>query len=144
VAPTGPRSALPTVAISVIFGATAVQHDSVEQRRLRDRRRCAQLTVSDPGALRTTSKRSQMFGTVDVIERERSVPGSVDTVEVRNQDPHGPYERRRARQGRYPNRSEKSRSRITSPSSTTRVGHPVDLGDGRPQPSSALSRTWPT
>src|SRR4051812_10635465 len=100
--------ALLTVAISaVIFGASAA-YNMIPSRNAdfgsADVR--VQLTVSDPAALRDDLARlTKMFGTVDVIERANiPVPGSVDTVEARNQDPHGPYGAAMLalRQGRYP------------------------------------------
>jgi putative ABC transport system permease protein len=48
---------------------------------------------------------SRWFGTVEVIgHRAVPVPGSVETVELRAQDPHGPYgaPMLRLREGRYP------------------------------------------
>jgi putative ABC transport system permease protein len=130
--------ALLTVAISaVIFGASAAYNMIPSNNAdfgTADVR--VQLTVSDPAALRhDIDALTKMFGTVDVIERASvPVPGSVDTVEVRNQDPHGPYGAAMLalREGRYPTRSgEVAITDHVAELYDARVGHPVDLGDGR-------------
>jgi putative ABC transport system permease protein len=103
--------ALLTVAIAaVIFGATAAYNVIPSNNAdfgTADVR--VQLTVSDPGTLRNDiAALTKAFGTVDVIERANvPVPGSVDTVEVRQQDPHGAYGAAMValRAGRYPTRA---------------------------------------
>ena len=64
------------------------------------------LDVSDPRRLDTDiAAVTAWFGTVEVIgHRAVPVPGSVETVELRAQDPHGVYSARmlRLREGRYP------------------------------------------
>jgi putative ABC transport system permease protein len=130
--------ALLTVAISaVIFGATAAYNmipsnnadfGSADVR--------VQLTVSDPVAMRRDlATLTEMFGTVDVIERANiPVPGSVDSVEVRDQDPHGRYGAAMLalREGRYPNRSrEVAITDHVAELFHASVGHAVDLGGVR-------------
>src|SRR5258706_10011484 len=92
---------------AVIFGATAA-YNMIPSNNANfgtaDVR--VQLTVSDPATLRhDIAALTKTFGTVDIIERSNiPVPGSVDTVEVRDQDPHGPYGAAMValRTGRYP------------------------------------------
>jgi putative ABC transport system permease protein len=61
---------------------------------------------SEPGGLDSRlAKLRQAFGTIDVIGLRRApIPGAVNTVEVRAQNPHGPYGAPMLRQlsGRYP------------------------------------------
>jgi putative ABC transport system permease protein len=61
---------------------------------------------SDPRELdRNVSAARDWFGTIDTIaHRHAPVPGSVETVDMRAQDPHGPYSAPmlRLREGRYP------------------------------------------
>ena len=130
--------ALLTVAIAaVIFGATAAYNmipSNDADFGTADVR--VQLTVSDPVTLRNDiAALTKTFGTVDVIERANvPVPGSVDTVEVRRQDPHGPYGAAMVaiRAGRYPNRSgEVAITDRVAELFHARVGHAVELGGVR-------------
>jgi putative ABC transport system permease protein len=127
--------ALLTVAIAaVIFGATAAYNMIPANNAdfgTADVR--VQLTVSDPAILqRDITALTKTFGTVDVIERSNiPVPGSVDTIEVRDQDPHGPYGAAMLalRAGRYPNRSgEVAITDHVAELFHASVGHAVDLG----------------
>ena len=51
-----------------------------------------QLPGSDPGLASDLASARSYFGTIDVIEAQNvAVPGSVSTIELRAQDPNGPY-----------------------------------------------------
>jgi putative ABC transport system permease protein len=63
------------------------------------------LPGSDPELAADISAARTAFGTIDVIAHRRiAIPGSVATVDLRAQDPHGPYGRSMLRllAGRYP------------------------------------------
>jgi putative ABC transport system permease protein len=86
----------------------------------------------------------QRYGTMDVIgHRSVVVPGSVDKVDYRAQDPHGAYGRGllALRRGRYPERrgevAAPTGSRDCSGSSSDRPSRSTAFGG----PSSASSRT---
>jgi putative ABC transport system permease protein len=63
-----------------------------------------ELDAADPRKLEASlAAAEERFGTIDVIaHRSLPVPGSVDTVEFRAQDPRGPYARLALRRGSYP------------------------------------------
>jgi putative ABC transport system permease protein len=63
-----------------------------------------ELDAADPRKLDASlAAAEKRFGTTDVIaHRSLPVPGSVDTVEFRAQDPHGPYAPLALRRGSYP------------------------------------------
>lgn len=91
---------------AVIFGATAA-YNMIPSRNAdfgtADVR--VQLVVSDAELRSDIAEITRRFGAVDVIERANvPVPGSVDTVEVRHQNPHGRYGAAMLalRAGRYP------------------------------------------
>ncbi|HEX6468733.1 MAG TPA: FtsX-like permease family protein [Streptosporangiaceae bacterium] len=66
----------------------------------------ARIQLDGPGDAGIAAAR-KWFGTIDVINHAAApVPGSIQTVDVRAQDPHGPYGRPmlRLRAGRYPAR----------------------------------------
>ncbi len=130
--------ALLTFAIAaVIFGATAAYNMIPSNNAdfgTADVR--VQLTVSDPATLRhDIATLTKMFGTVDVIERANvPLPGSVDTVEVRDQNPHGRYGAAMValRAGRYPDRSgEVAVTDHVADLFRASLGHAVDLGGVR-------------
>lgn len=130
--------ALLTFAIAaVIFGATSAYNMIPSNNAdfgTADVR--VQLTVSDPATLRhEIAALTKTFGPVDVIERAIvPVPGSVDTVEARDQDPHGRYGAAMValRAGRYPNRAgEVAVTDHVAELFHASVGHAVDLGGVR-------------
>ena len=63
-----------------------------------------ELDGADPRKLEASlAAAEEQFGTTDVIgHRTLPVPGSVDSVEFRAQDPHGPYVPLALRRGSYP------------------------------------------
>jgi putative ABC transport system permease protein len=65
-----------------------------------------ELDGADPRKLKASlAAAEERFGTTDVIgHRSLPVPGSVDTMEVRAQDPAGPYAGLALREGSYPER----------------------------------------
>ncbi|HTJ76945.1 MAG TPA: FtsX-like permease family protein [Acidimicrobiales bacterium] len=65
----------------------------------------ARMPGTSPAIAQNVDAARQYFGTIDVITRQRvPVPGSVSTVELRAQDPNGPYSRSMVKlvSGRYP------------------------------------------
>ncbi len=66
--------------------------------------RCFEFDAADPRKLEASlAAAEERFGTTDVIgHRSLPVPGSVETVEFRAQDPRGPYARLALRRGSYP------------------------------------------
>src|SRR5262249_36112559 len=87
--------ALLTVAVGVAVtgAAAAVNAASRAQGDFGAATTRIEVDAANPAAARSVIERArQRFGTVDVIARGSIlVPGSLQHVEVRDQDPHGPY-----------------------------------------------------
>lgn len=107
--------ALLTLAITAaIFGSTAVYNIAPVpgNAEFGSANHFIKFEVSDPQLLEATiAQAREMFGSIDVI-RHRSVPvlipGLIDTLDLRTQDPQGPYSvpMLALREGRYPHLAE--------------------------------------
>src|SRR5918998_3002984 len=100
--------ALLTVAVAAAIGSVTIAYNSAaaDNAEFGSANHLIRLDGADPsgleGSLAATRDR---FGTLDVIgHRTQPVPGSVDPVEFRSQDPRGPYgdARLALRRGSYP------------------------------------------
>ena len=124
-----------TVAITaVIFGATAA-YNMIPSGAAKFGTANVRLvfTAPDPASARAdVAIVAKQVGAVDVIQHvDVAVPGSVDTVEVRAQDPHGPYGAGMLalRDGRYPTRgSEVALTHHVADLFHASVGRPVSIG----------------
>src|SRR5262249_59380520 len=101
--------------------------------RWADARPRARLAGADPALARAGIEAPrQRFGTVDVIAHQQvSVPGSTQPLDVRDQDPHGPYSRPMLalRQGRYPLAAgEVALTRDTATRLNAGIGSTVTIG----------------
>ncbi len=101
--------ALLTVAVAVAVGGTSAAYNVVPLRSAEfgTAQQRIDLDGTDPGALDAElALAEEHLGAVDVITHHRpeQVPGSSDTLDVRGQDPDGPYgaPMLRLRAGRYP------------------------------------------
>jgi putative ABC transport system permease protein len=102
-----------------------------------------ELDAADPGKLEASlAAAEERFGTIDVIaHRSLPVPGSVDTLEFRAQDPRGSYARLTLRRGSYPEGPARSPSPTEwRPSSGSRSGT-LSPSTAVAERSSASSRT---
>jgi len=104
---------------------------------------------ADPPTLDTeVSAVRAWFGTAEVIGHQPvPVPGSVETLELRTQDPHGPYgapmlRLKEGRATRPPPARPRSPTRWRQPSRSASAA--PSPSTGRREPSSALSRTRAT
>jgi putative ABC transport system permease protein len=96
--------------LAVAVTAATVSITIVHDAALADRSRFGSANTllafdgSDPQKLEAgLASARRAFGRIDVVaHREIAVPGSVDTVDYRAQDPHGPYSPLALRQGSYP------------------------------------------
>jgi putative ABC transport system permease protein len=99
--------ALLTVAVAAAVGGASVAFNLASSKAGRFGAADHLLTYggADPGTQARVAAAAEWFGTIDVIgRREVPVPGSVESVEFRAQDPHGAYSAPmlRLREGRYP------------------------------------------
>jgi putative ABC transport system permease protein len=124
--------ALLTVSVAMVVGATSAAY-SVAPSPERKQGTADWLVHLDRGDAANLATARQVLGTIDVIQRESvPVPGSVEQVELRAQDPNGPYGAPMVslRSGRYPSASDE----ITITDGVAKlldvsVGSSVDLGD---------------
>jgi putative ABC transport system permease protein len=95
-----------TVAIAAATLAITIVHDAAvaDTSRFGSANTRLAFDGSDPQKLEAgLASARKAFGTIDVVaHRAVAVPGSVDTVEYRAQDPRGPYARVALRRGSYP------------------------------------------
>ena len=102
-------TALLTVAVAAAIGSVTVAYNSApaEDAELGSAGHLLRFDGGDPLRLAAgLAAAEERLGTIDVIgHRSLTVPGSVDKVEFRTQDPRGAYGRARLalRRGRYPN-----------------------------------------
>src|SRR5215203_204933 len=100
--------ALLTVASAAAITSVTIAYNSgsADDAELGSANSLLRFDGADPGKLEAgLAATRDRFGTIEVIgHRSRRVPGSVDPVEFRAQDPHGPYgdARLALRRGRYP------------------------------------------
>jgi putative ABC transport system permease protein len=99
--------ALLTVAVAAAVGGASVAFNLASSKAGRFGAADHLLTYggADPQTQARVAAAAEWFGTIDVIgRREVPVPGSVESVEFRAQDPHGAYSAPmlRLREGRYP------------------------------------------
>src|SRR5829696_7727350 len=100
--------ALLTVASAAAIASVTIAYNSgsADDAELGSANSLLRFDGADPGKLEAgLAATRDRFGTIEVIgHRSRRVPGSVDPVEFRAQDPHGPYgdARLALRRGRYP------------------------------------------
>jgi putative ABC transport system permease protein len=97
-----------TVAVAAAIGGVAIVHNTAPENNSEFGSANTQLTFdgTDPRRLEAgLVSAEESFGTIDVIaHRSLAVPGSVETVDIRAQDPGGAYSREllALRQGSYP------------------------------------------
>jgi putative ABC transport system permease protein len=100
--------ALLTVAVAAAIASVTIAYNSrsADDAEFGSATSLLRLDGTDPDKLEAgLAATRDRFGTIDVIgHRSLRVPGSVDPVEFRSQDPHGPYgdARLALRRGRYP------------------------------------------
>jgi putative ABC transport system permease protein len=100
--------ALLTVAVAAAIASVTIAYNSgsTDDAELGSASHLVRLDGADPGKLEAgLAAARERFGTIDVIgHRSLRVPGSVDPVEFRAQNPRGPYgdARLALRRGRYP------------------------------------------
>jgi putative ABC transport system permease protein len=100
--------ALLTVAVGAAIGSVTIAYNSgpAEDAEFGSASHLIRLDGADPRKLEAgLDAARERFGTIDVIgHRSLAVPGGVETVEFRSQDPRGPYAEARLalRRGRYP------------------------------------------
>ena len=144
-------TALLAVAVAAAIGSVTVAYNSgaatSDDAEFGSADHLLNLDGSDPRALEASlASLEQQYGTIDVIgHRSFAVPGGVETVEFRAQDPRGPYggPRLALRRGSYP---VGSRQVAVTDGVAELLG--LEIGetlalDGHAGPSSASSRTPP-
>ncbi len=98
--------ALLTVAVTAAVTGVTIAHNSgpLDYAEFGSANALFELDGADPRKLEASlAAAEERFGTTDVIgHRTLPVPGSVDSVEFRAQDPHGPYVPLALRRGSYP------------------------------------------
>ena len=98
--------ALLTVAVAAAVGSVTIAYNSgpLDYAEFGSANALLELDGADPRTLKATlAAADERFGTTDVIgHRSLPVPGSVDPVEYRAQDPRGPYAPLALRRGSYP------------------------------------------
>ena len=98
--------ALLTVAVAAAVGSITIAYNSgpLDYAEFGSANALLELDGADPRKLKASlAAADERFGTTDVIgHRSLPVPGSVDTVEYRAQDPRGPYAPLVLRRGSYP------------------------------------------
>jgi putative ABC transport system permease protein len=98
--------ALLTVAVAAAVSGVTIAHNSgpLDYAEFGSANALIELDGADPRKLEASlAAAEERFGTTHVIgHRTLPVPGSVDTVEFRAQDPRGPYAPLALRQGSYP------------------------------------------
>src|SRR5918996_4443613 len=103
--------ALLTVAVAAAIGSVTIAYNSgsADAAEFGSASHLIRFDGADPRELEAgLAAARERFGTIDVIgHRTLAVPGSVDPVEFRSQDPRGPYgdARLALRQGSYPARA---------------------------------------
>jgi putative ABC transport system permease protein len=103
--------ALLTVAVAAAIGSVTIAYNagSADDAEFGSASHLIRFDGADPRELEAgLAAARQRFGTTDVVgHRSVAVPGSVDAVEFRSQDPRGPYgdARLALRQGSYPARA---------------------------------------
>jgi putative ABC transport system permease protein len=103
--------ALLTVAVAATCAGLALATNVPSYQDGRFGTASQRLTIpgSDPRLAADIAAARTWFGTIDVIEHQRiGIPGSIATVDIRAQDPHGPYGYPTVRllAGRYPTGSD--------------------------------------
>src|SRR5215203_5248353 len=98
--------ALLTVAVAAAVSSVTIAHNSgpLDYAEFGSANALFELDGADSRKLEASlAAAKERFGTTDVIgHRTLPVPGSVDTVELRSQEPRGPYAGLALRQGSYP------------------------------------------
>jgi putative ABC transport system permease protein len=100
--------ALLTVAVAAAIASVTIAYNSgpAEDAEFGSANQLLRFDGTDPGKLEAgLAAARERFGTIEVVgHRSLRVPGSVDPVEFRSQDPRGPYgdARLALRRGRYP------------------------------------------
>jgi putative ABC transport system permease protein len=100
--------ALVTVAVAAAIGSVTIAYNSgpADNAEFGSANHLLRLDGNDPRRLEAgLAAARKRFGTIDVIgQRSLAVPGAVETVEFRSQDPRGAYgdARLALRRGRYP------------------------------------------
>ncbi|HZB35749.1 MAG TPA: FtsX-like permease family protein [Gaiellaceae bacterium] len=98
--------ALLTVAVTAAVTGVTIAYNSgpLDYAEFGSANALFELDGTDPRKLEASlAAAEERFGTTDVVgHRTLPVPGSVDTVELRAQDPRGPYVGLALRQGSYP------------------------------------------
>jgi putative ABC transport system permease protein len=98
--------ALLTVAVAAAATSVTIAYNSgpLDYAEFGSATALIELDAADPRKLEASlAAAEERFGTTDVIgHRSLRVPGGVDTVEFRAQDPRGPYARLALRRGNYP------------------------------------------
>ena len=98
--------ALITIAVAAAVTSVTVAYNSgpLDYAEFGSANALLELDAADPRKLEASlAAAEKRFGTTDVIgHRSLPVPGGVDTIEVRAQDPHGPYAGLALRRGSYP------------------------------------------
>ncbi|MGH3081960.1 MAG: ABC transporter permease, partial [Gaiellaceae bacterium] len=98
--------ALLIVAVAAAVTSVTIAHNSgpLDYAEFGSANALLELDATDPRKLEASLAAVQeRFGTTDVIgHRSLLVPGGVDRVEYRDQDPRGPYARLALRRGSYP------------------------------------------
>jgi putative ABC transport system permease protein len=98
--------ALVTVAVAAAVTGVTIAYNSgpLDYAEFGSANALFELDGADPRKLEASlAAAEEQFGTTDVIgHRSLGVPGSVDTVEFRAQNPRGPYARLALRRGSYP------------------------------------------
>jgi putative ABC transport system permease protein len=122
-----------TVGGAVAGSAVAVAAASDSTGQYGDAQALVRLDGADPDLARSgIAAARQRFGTIDVIAHQAvSVPGSIQPLDVRDQDPQGPYGRPMlaVRQGRYPvGAGEVALTRKIATGLNAGIGSTVTLG----------------
>ncbi len=123
-----------TVAVAAAIFSVSAAYNVVPSADARFGTANHRLDFDEPDPGRTDAAVSDVrawFGTVEVIgHRAAPVPGSVDTVELRAQDPHGVYgaPMLRLREGRYPVAGEVAVTDAVAATFQVGVGGTLTLG----------------
>lgn len=97
------------VAAATFTGAFAYTFPRTQDATFGSAKQRITFNATEPQATADVAAARRYFGTIDVISaRSVSMPGSVTRLELRAQDPHGPYSgpMLALRQGRYPNAAD--------------------------------------
>ena len=139
--------ALLTVAVTAAVTSVTIAYNSgpLDYAEFGSANALFELDGADPRKLEASlAAAEERFGTTDVIgHRTLPVPGSVETVEFRAQDPRGPYVGLALRRGQLPRRPRPDRRHRRS-RDAPRARNREDSRPRRPSPNRRRHRREPT